>query len=48
MKKLVRSGVKCSKYIGSVDFDFNFIEYSFVPFQEETSETAVDSVDCIP
>jgi len=48
MKKLVRSGVKCSKYIGSADFNSNFIEYTFVPFQEETSETAVDSVDCTP
>ena len=46
MKKIVRSGVPCPKYIGGQEFNPSFIEYVFPTFQEETSETAFESGEC--
>jgi hypothetical protein len=37
MKKLVRSGVPCAKYIGGPAFNPSFIEYGFPSFQEESA-----------
>ncbi len=34
MKKMVRSGVPCPKYIGGQAFNPSFIEYVFPNFQE--------------
>lgn len=34
MKKIVKAGGKVPKYIGGMDFNPIFIEYTFQPFQE--------------